>query len=509
VNEGWIEWPPSPWRVLRALIATGFTKLHWVTIPDPARSLIEMLADTLPEYVLPRAGTGHTRHYMPLASIDKGREKTTLVFDSWADVGKGQLAIRWNVILPEEQTQLLRNLVESMSYLGRAESWVAGSLADDSWSPPPDSLRAYPCEGSNRPGAGWEQVALLAPEPANEYSRWRESQMACMPQVTEKPKKKGKKKSTKHESDIPEDLIACLLVDTTWLEASGWNQAPGSRKALYWRPFRALEPGAPLRRRAMHNAPPVEAMLLALSTPSGNMHALPPITRVLPQAELLHRSLVSHIARLSPSHHGTLTGKSENGSPRRGHSHVHLLALDLDSDGHLDHFLLWAPAGLEAACQEAVRATRKTYMKGGVGELQLAISGAGSLGDLRTAPGPEGKNLLQSIGVSPVWTSATPLVLPRHLKSKGRHTLEGQIQEELASRGLPPATSIEILSQQQDFLRRFPHFVRVRRSGPPPPADQGYALSLSFDQPIAGPLCLGYGSHFGLGRFVTSSPPPS
>src|SRR5437867_3663314 len=29
VNEGLIEWPPSPWRLLRALLATGYTKLGW------------------------------------------------------------------------------------------------------------------------------------------------------------------------------------------------------------------------------------------------------------------------------------------------------------------------------------------------------------------------------------------------------------------------------------------------------------------------------------------------
>ena len=29
VNEGLIEWPPSPWRVVRALLATGFSKLGW------------------------------------------------------------------------------------------------------------------------------------------------------------------------------------------------------------------------------------------------------------------------------------------------------------------------------------------------------------------------------------------------------------------------------------------------------------------------------------------------
>jgi CRISPR-associated protein Csb2 len=33
VNEGQIEWPPSPWRLARALLAVGFTRLGWDELP--------------------------------------------------------------------------------------------------------------------------------------------------------------------------------------------------------------------------------------------------------------------------------------------------------------------------------------------------------------------------------------------------------------------------------------------------------------------------------------------
>src|SRR6476469_2198519 len=80
VNEGLIEWPPSPWRLLRALIATGYTKLGWPGDgPPPAgRSLIEKLAGVLPSYRLPDAVGTHSRHYMPMARFKNGREETTL-----------------------------------------------------------------------------------------------------------------------------------------------------------------------------------------------------------------------------------------------------------------------------------------------------------------------------------------------------------------------------------------------------------------------------------------------
>ncbi len=70
VNEGLIEWPPSPWRLLRALLATGYAMLHWPTggPPPEARSLVEKLASVLPDYRLPKA-TGTPLSSQPSSRI--------------------------------------------------------------------------------------------------------------------------------------------------------------------------------------------------------------------------------------------------------------------------------------------------------------------------------------------------------------------------------------------------------------------------------------------------------
>ncbi|HMO87309.1 MAG TPA: hypothetical protein PKC18_20555 [Lacipirellulaceae bacterium] len=47
-----------------------------------------------------------------------------------------------------------------------------------------------------------------------------------------------------------------------------------------------------------------------------------------------------------------------------------------------------------------------------------------------------------------------------------------------------------------------PHPRRRTRGGVPPKVDAGYGLRLRFAKPVTGPLLLGYGSHFGLGRFA-------
>ena len=89
VNEGLIEWPPCPWRLLRALIACGFSSQGWTAITPQAQQLINKLAAVLPSYRLPAASAAHSRHFMPIGELAKGRERTTLVFDTWANVGDG------------------------------------------------------------------------------------------------------------------------------------------------------------------------------------------------------------------------------------------------------------------------------------------------------------------------------------------------------------------------------------------------------------------------------------
>lgn len=270
-------------------------------------------------------------------------------------------------------------------------------------------------------------------------------------------------------------------------------------------------------------------MLLSLATESGNDHALPPITRTLPQAEHLHRQLRRRIKYLT-DHSPVLSGRDVLGQPpTTAHEHAHILPLDLDEDGHLEHILIWAPMGLYQTAQTAIRAVRQTVMKGGVGELEGAFDAAGDLASLRQLSGRLGRFVEQLLGPpegGSEWVSLTPFIAPRHLKRNGKNTLEGLVCAELASRGLPGAISIEPLSGpgigatvqgttageegageaprlSRLMLNRFRHFVRVRRAGPPPPVDRGYAIRLRFAEPTPGPICLGYGSHYGLGLFRT------
>lgn len=96
VNEGASEWPPSPWRLLRALVATRH--IRWPDLPAPVlEGLLDSLADP-PSYLTPRATAGHTRHYLPDPDHRTGEPgRTDLALDPFLSLRPDdELLIRWD-----------------------------------------------------------------------------------------------------------------------------------------------------------------------------------------------------------------------------------------------------------------------------------------------------------------------------------------------------------------------------------------------------------------------------
>lgn len=488
-NEGAVEWPPSPWRLLRALIATGYAKLHeWQggTPPPLAQSLIESLAKALPSYKLPSASGTHTRHYMPTNG------KPTLVLDTRAVVGTDHepLLVHWPVELTKEEQTLFDSLALCLGYLGRAESWtecVSISLPETTptvsagWTVPHDDHLPLPQH--------CDQLALIAPVSPAIYSEWVKSLPAPRTQ--------------RNGATAPaQRLFDALQVETSWLQKNGWSAPPGSRQVIYDRPSASAISFTSAQNSNRRTRPSVPFVLLALNSSARSRSPMPLRERTLPQADLLHRSIASKIDVHGnhPEVVAELIGLDASDRPLVGHKHAHILPLTLlAADNHIDHILIWAPGGLSDASQNVLRSLRKTYMKGGVGEVEVRFAGSGSLESFRKIPA-----LSHLLGEARVWQSLTPFVLPRHPKKNGRNTIEGQITEELVSRGFPAPESIQILREESIGFR---HFVRTRKGRPSPPEGFAYALRLSFPSQVVGPIAVGYGSHFGLGLFVSVDSP--
>lgn len=175
VNEAAVEWPPSPWRLVRALVATWKRKADNLTDENCMQRILTLLAEP-PEFYLPPATFGHTRHYMPW--FKKGPGDKTLVFDSFVAVGKADpVQVVWShVELTESDRKVLEHLLEFIGTLGRAESWCdARLLTLEEAHAAANRINARPLKDDHE---NKEIVRLLAVDPHTAFSNDQFSRMA-------------------------------------------------------------------------------------------------------------------------------------------------------------------------------------------------------------------------------------------------------------------------------------------------------------------------------------------
>ena len=244
VNEADVAWPPEPWRLLRALIAAWWRKGdHARWSEDDLARLIDALAETLPEYRLPLGAIhAHTRHYMPIGGLDKGRPKTTLVFDAFVRLPRGSaLVAAWpRVTLEPRAFALAEDLAHAIGYLGRAESWTeCEALAEGDGASNCQPLDA---------GLRGDPVRLLAPLSPRMYSAERRRLMDDMERrirtATTRPLTQRKldtelekafRSKGRQAHTLPERLVDALALDTADYQDRGWSRPPAARKVVYTR----------------------------------------------------------------------------------------------------------------------------------------------------------------------------------------------------------------------------------------------------------------------------------
>ncbi|MCO5167499.1 MAG: type I-U CRISPR-associated protein Csb2 [Planctomycetes bacterium] len=552
VNEGALEWPPSPWRLLRAMLSVGFGRLGWSDVPPAAERLFEALAGAAPSFWLPQATVGHTRHFMP-----PFRGNTDKVLDAFAWMGpEAPLGIDWPIELPPELLDLLDELLGALPYLGRAESWVEVRRVD---TPSPSSDRTF-VEPDAAPGnGGVVRMPLLAPLSRPELEAWRagalaERERAVLAEEQAKAEARGKKVPTKLtparqkklQGELPPSLVEVLRADTGELQRAGWSQPPGTRWVDYWIPIDALDARwSRTSPQRVHRLERPQGALLSLWPDTESAGALPLVSEALSLGEALHMAFVRAAAKQSAD--GLipleLAGRDASG-PARGHGHVRVMPIDLDEDGRLDHVLVTAAAGLSEATQGALMRVPRAYAHD-LPDMLVTVVGVGRLEHLREVVGT-GKCLPQ-LDVSTVWRSVTPFVPPRYLKPTGKNSLEGQLQAELESHGVrarlircevevehgsrgsawveparlelgrrsrSPVVAVTGASSELAVDASMPprphprwrkHRMARRDETKAPPQRVAFGLRLTFAEPVTGPLALGYGSHFGLGLLVADA----
>lgn len=486
VNEGDVEWPPSPWRILRALLATGFSKLGWEdgVVPDEGRRLVESLASVLPRYRLPVTNTrGHTRHYMT------NNRKSDKVLDTFIHARGEWIGVCWEEItLSEGESALLEDLVVRMGYLGRSESWVQGEIL------PPDTraedFPIRPIDVMERPGVS--TTALLCPEPQDVYLLWREGEVSKATEALGDKPTAAERRGV--DQRFPANVADCLLLDTPSLRKAAWSRPPSTSMVAYGTDSDDTHDARQdhhviTRRRVLGRGPSTALLALATDTRQGDV--LPPMADALPYAEWLHAGLVSklgedEVIRRSPA----ISGKDGSGRPLTGHRHAHIVPLDLDGDGRLDHLLVHTniEGGFRREEEAALTLISRIYSKHAKRLLFVTLAGVGSRGDFD----------LPLFATATGWASSTPYVPSRHLR-RG-FGLEESIRWEIAQRGLPAPASVRAIGEDVGKFRK--HSVKRAGGKPQPPRTIRFNIHLTFPEPVAGLLALGYGSHYGLGVFV-------
>ncbi|WP_352432770.1 type I-U CRISPR-associated protein Csb2 [Pyrinomonas sp.] len=221
------------------------------------------------------------------------------------------------------------------------------------------------------------------------------------------------------------------------------------------------------------------------------------MTETLPFAELVRRALIRN--RAETSHSEAIIGKTVAGVPLAGHRHAHYLAADEDGDGRLDHVTVYAPCGFDHGDLEALVALRFIYRRGPEPDIRMVLLGIGARADFANAC---------VFACASRWRSASPFSLPRFATrgARGRPRLrdlpEAQLRRELMLRGFPEPVRIERIGGYivGGLMFRWSDFHVERRNG-----TRGHGLAgfeIEFAEPVAGPIALGFGCHFGLGLFL-------
>lgn len=480
VNEGQIEVPPSPWRLLRALYAVWKTR-----VPEVDEAVVHALLLRLaapPTYYVPPYQLAHTRHYYPDSVSRRGTPSVDRTLDAFAVFERGaELVIQWAESLPPEEEKALARLAASLPYLGRADS-ICEARLERSWAGPGDA------------------DSTLAPLVVDESVERRPEAMSLLAPA------------------MPLDVEA-LVARPVDVRARKLLFPP----ATQFVPYERRRPRSEPRRRTRSLSLPPAVVAVTFSVDTGDRRQRPPMTDAVAVTDRLRGAALYHLKKMRGAlRESSLAGRHDNESVMQGHRHAHYLAVP-DSIGRLGELVVWAPRGLAPEELEALTRIQRLWPPGphmpGPGELQVAMASFGNDTDVLPP---------SLLGPSRAWRSVTPFVPSRHAKKLAQRPdgwngfVADELQRELAHREFPDAHLIrpddsacrteDQVRDSGDHMRRADDearaYIRYRPSRRFTGASDRWAarpgshLRIAFAQPVGGPLTLGHLSHFGLGLFA-------
>jgi CRISPR-associated protein Csb2 len=458
VNEGVCEWPPSPYRLVRALYDAWKRKRPGWSEERVAR-VLEPLASAPPSYRLPPAAVSHTKSYLSQNKRDPAAK--TAIFDGFVALSPGSSVLMgWpDAELDQAAAADLEELLSLLNYLGRSESWIAARLVSGI-----SSVQWNCFAGGETPASdqGMDLVPVAVPTAPAAYSA---------PEL--KKPVHGRKALS---------WMDAIATGTDTILGLKWSHPPAMRLIDYLRPSDCFavrpHPQAAQPGRAIH------AVLYAL-----DCKVLPQVTETVELAERarallmgIHKRIVGDPARVSRR----FSGKSASGAPSTGHQHAFFLPQDRDGDGRIDHLLVRCVQAFDDAELRALDSLTAIWQRDGRPELACT---------------PVQWNAL---GLASTLESATPFIPPRHWRpARGpfQQWLAREVSRECRNHGLAAPSRVEPVAELLIRGSRSIRWMEFRRNRKDDRVRSGCGLRLEFGEPVPDALALGYGCHFGLGQF--------
>jgi CRISPR-associated protein Csb2 len=447
LREGNVEWPPSPWRLLRAIIA-GW---HSAGAEDVAclRAVLDRLS-VPPRFELPPWTASHPRHYTPQGSLNGTHIDRALVLDAFVAFAESQTTayIIWDdVTLSAQESLLLERACAAIGYLGRTQSSCRITSLTSVAPIDPELVHVDLASRSTQPGIPIRRLGVAAD--------MRGAGLLRALSATTSEIRRGQR--------VPQG--------STWLEYSLPPQRTNVAEDA--RPDSLL---------------PAHVERFALEAPTTAL--LPLMTDTILVAELMRKAIMKTYSNrwgneVAPA---ILTGKSADSSPALAHRHAYFLPRDLDDDGKIDHIDIRLPTDYPHRVHAALMAVRQLWSR----QLGLAIDQRFLVANMGHAP----------LETSRTWETLTPFVLERHPHAH-RDQPEEQIRRSLLHHGFPGDVNVEVYPKagwgKRSMCAQLDAFRRTRKQDPIFPA---IGARLTFTDPQTGPIALGRYAHFGLGQFA-------
>lgn len=140
-SEGVIDWPPAPWRVLRAVVAGSYNVALSEKHQPTLKALVHKLASVFPSYTLPP--TTYIQHRSPRPQVDLKTAKVgpgKILYSAGLLMSSLQntLYVHWPVTLLETEELVLSLCLSGLTYFGRKESVATLTLVEEAPEPNAD-----------------------------------------------------------------------------------------------------------------------------------------------------------------------------------------------------------------------------------------------------------------------------------------------------------------------------------------------------------------------------------